>query len=86
MMLENPKNSRRVLAFLALMAASLVGLLLLPPISQDQNYHDFADQRTILGIPHFWNVVSNLPFIASEWRGRRNSVAILRSPCCFWQY
>jgi hypothetical protein len=35
--------------------ASLVGLLLLPPISQDQNYHDFADQRTILGIPHFWN-------------------------------
>src|SRR5262245_16567291 len=64
MILEDPKNRRRVLAFLALMAASLVGLLLLPPISQDQNYHDFADQRTILGIPHFWNVVSNLPFIA----------------------
>ncbi len=64
MMLESHKNSRRVLAFLALMAVSLVGLLLLPPISQDQNYHDFADQRTILGIPHFWNVVSNLPFIA----------------------
>src|SRR5262245_57499094 len=64
MMLESPENFRRVLAFLVLMAASLVGLLLLPPISQDQNYHDFADQRTILGIPHFWNVVSNLPFIA----------------------
>ena len=63
-MLESPKNSRRVLTFLVLMVASLVGLLLLPPISQDQNYHDFADQRTILGIPHFWNVVSNLPFIA----------------------
>ena len=63
-MLESPKNGRRVLAFLVLMVASLVGLLLLPPISQDQNYHDFADQRTILGIPHFWNVVSNLPFIA----------------------
>jgi len=64
MMLEKPKNGRRVLAFLALVAASLVGLLLLPPITQDQNYHDFADQQTILGIPHFWNVVSNLPFIA----------------------
>ena len=63
-MLESPKNSRRVLAFLALTAASLVGLLLLPPIHQDQNYHNFADQRTILGIPHFWNVVSNLLFIA----------------------
>lgn len=64
MMLESPKNSRRTLAFLALTAASLVGLLLLPPIHQDQNYHDFADQRTILGIPHFWNVVSNLLFVA----------------------
>ena len=55
------------------MAASLVGLLLLPPISQDQNYHDFADQRTILGIPHFWNVVSNLPFIVVGVAGIRRS-------------
>ena len=73
MMLENPRNGRRVLAFLALMVASLVGLLLLPPISQDQNYHDFADQRTILGIPHFWNVVSNLPFIVIGVAGIRRS-------------
>ena len=73
MILENPRNGRRVLAFLALMAASLVGLLLLPPISQDQNYHDFADQRTILGIPHFWNVVSNLPFIVIGVAGIRRS-------------
>src|SRR5262245_960980 len=82
MMLENPKNSRRVLAFLALMAVSLVGLLLLPPISQDQNYHHVSDQRTILGIPHFWNVVSNLPFIAVGAAGlgqfRRNpAIALL---------
>jgi hypothetical protein len=76
MMLESPENFRRVLVFLVLMATSLVGLLLLPPISQDQNYHGFADQRTILGIPHFWNVVSNLPFIAvgvaGVWQFRRN--------------
>ena len=72
-MLESPKNGRRVLAFLVLMVASLVGLLLLPPISQDQNYHDFADQRTILGIPHFWNVVSNLPFIAVGVAGIRHA-------------
>jgi hypothetical protein len=75
-MLESLRNVRRVPAFLVLMGASLVGLLLLPPISQDQNYHDFADQRTILGIPHFWNVVSNLPFIAvgaaGLWRFRCN--------------
>jgi hypothetical protein len=71
MMLENPNNGRRVITFLVLMAASLATLLLLPPISQDQNYHNFADQRTILGVPHFWNVVSNLPFIAVGAAGIR---------------
>src|SRR6476660_2569292 len=64
MLLGRVKNSHRVIAVLVLIIASLFGLLLLPPIPQDQNYHDFADQRTLLGIPHFWNVVSNLPFIA----------------------
>lgn len=82
MMLESPKNLRRVLAFLVLMAASLVSLLLLPPIHQDQNYHDFADQRVTLGIPYFWNVVSNLPFIAvgttGVWQFRRDpEIALL---------
>ena len=38
-------------------------LMLLPPIPQDPAYHAFADQRTLFGIPNFWNVVSNLPFI-----------------------
>jgi Ceramidase len=47
-----------------LISASLAGLLLLPPIPQDQSYHQFADQRAIFGIPNFWNVVSNLPFLA----------------------
>jgi len=35
----------------------------LAPIPQVSGYHDMADQRTILGIAHFWNVVSNLPFL-----------------------
>jgi hypothetical protein len=64
MMLDSSTNRHRVAAFIGLMIVSLAGLALLPTIRQDQNYHDFADQRTILGIPHFWNVVSNLPFIA----------------------
>ena len=69
-------KNRRVLVLLALMAASLVGLLLLPPIAQDQSYHEFADQRTLFGIPNFWNVVSNFPFVAigavGLWQFRRN--------------
>src|SRR5579872_2125467 len=73
MMLESPEHRRPVLVFLALMLASLAGLLLLPQINQDQTYHDFADQRTILGIPHFWNVVSNLPFIAVGVAGLRRA-------------
>jgi hypothetical protein len=36
--------------------------LLLTPFAQDHAYHAFADTRTILGIPNFWNVCSNLPF------------------------
>src|SRR5499427_5004813 len=60
-----------VLVFFGLMVISLGGLLLLPPIAQDQSYHEFADQRTIFGIPNFWNVVSNLPFLAVGAAGLR---------------
>ena len=61
---KNVESRRRVLVFLALVVTSLLALLLLPPIPQDQDYHQFADQRTLWGIPNFWNVISNLPFIA----------------------
>jgi hypothetical protein len=47
-------------------------MALVPPIRQDPAYHDFADQRTILGVRNFWNVVSNLPFLAvAIWGWRR---------------
>lgn len=32
------------------------------PLPQEISYHCFADQDHLL-IPHFWNVISNLPFI-----------------------
>ncbi len=63
MTLVAAKSRHPLVVLIALMAASLVGLLLLPPIPQDQAYHLFADQRTLFGIPNFWNVVSNIPFI-----------------------
>ncbi len=53
------------------MIFSLVALLPLPPLLQDQHYHQFADQRELFGIPNFWNVVSNLPFIAVGLAGLR---------------
>src|SRR5262245_32656645 len=60
----NGGQYRGVLILIGVTIASLCALLLLPPIPQDQSYHQFADQRTVLGIPNFWNVVSNLPMIA----------------------
>lgn len=32
------------------------------PLAQDLTYHNFADQRLLYGVAHFWNVASNLPF------------------------
>lgn len=52
---------------IALLAGSAVAVavffFLVAPIPQDPAYHEFADQRTLLGIPNFWNVSSNLPFL-----------------------
>jgi hypothetical protein len=50
---------------------ALAFLILAPPIPQDQDYHLFADQRSVLGIPNFWNVVSNLPFLLVGIMGLR---------------
>jgi hypothetical protein len=73
MMLSYAKTNRGVIVFVGLMAVSLLALPLLPPIPQDQGYHDFADQRTLLGVPNFWNVVSNIPFIVIGALGLRQS-------------
>lgn len=56
-----------VLAGIAVLA--VVAALLLPPIPQDPAYHAFVDQRTLMGVPHFWNVASNLPFVLAGLLG-----------------
>ncbi|WP_063615512.1 ceramidase domain-containing protein [Bradyrhizobium sp. Tv2a-2] len=57
-------RSRPIPVLYGLMFISLIALMPLPPLLQNQDYHQFADQRELFGIPNFWNVVSNLPFIA----------------------
>ncbi|NGX44494.1 MAG: hypothetical protein K1060chlam3_00661 [Candidatus Anoxychlamydiales bacterium] len=38
------------------------------PISQEKSYHQFADARTLFGIPYFANIVSNLlPIALGIW-------------------
>jgi len=59
---RNIENTGLLLSALGITVVALV--LFLPPIHQDLNYHSFADQRTLWGIPNFLNVASNLPFAA----------------------
>src|SRR5438105_2709142 len=47
----------------ALALAAVVTLAAVPPFPQDPAYHGFADQRTLFGVPHALNVLSNLPFV-----------------------
>src|SRR5215471_596695 len=60
---ESARRNRPLLIIVGLMAGSLAALLLLPPILQSQSYHGFADVRSVAGVPNFWNVVSNIPFM-----------------------
>jgi hypothetical protein len=40
-----------------------IALVFVGPIPQAHSYHDFSDQAERFGIPHFANVISNLPFL-----------------------
>ncbi|HXD51908.1 MAG TPA: hypothetical protein VN689_08445, partial [Burkholderiales bacterium] len=53
----------RLWILLGLSIVAIVGVLLHAPLAQPLDYHAFVDQRTIWGIPNFWNVVSNVPFL-----------------------
>ena len=56
-------TSRRITGFVGILVATAVCFWWAGPIAQDPTYHEFADVRTLHGIPNFWNVVSNLPFL-----------------------
>lgn len=47
----------------------MVAVFFLGPVPQDPSYHEFADTRSILGIPNFWNVASNFPFLLAGGLG-----------------
>lgn len=56
--------SRRNKILILVACVQVVSFLIwAPPLHQSASYHDFADRRTILDIPDFWDVISNLPFL-----------------------
>jgi hypothetical protein len=59
--------------------AAVVVAFAFPRLAQDPRYHDFADQRTVAGIPNLLNVLSNAVFAVAGFlglrRGRQRGVA-----------
>ena len=55
--------NRKLLILCIVTLAAAVTVATFHRIPQNPAYHHFADHTTILGIPNFLNVVSNLPFL-----------------------
>lgn len=76
-------RSSRTHAVALLTLAVVLAVLVLPPIPQPGGYHDFADQRAFLGIPHFLNLVSNAAFLLAGglglWRLLRDGTVFVHS-------
>jgi hypothetical protein len=69
-----PSTARRLFIG-AVGAAGITAAFWLDRIPQDPAYHAFADSNASFGIPNFWNVATNLPFlfvglIGLAWRSR----------------
>jgi len=50
---------------------AVIAVAMVDPVPQDPLYHVFADQRSMLGVPNFLNVMSNMPFLLfgiAGWR------------------
>ncbi len=61
--------NHRILFLLLSLVLTILFVILVPPVSQDLKYHNFVDQRSISGIPNFWNVVTNIPFLVIGLKG-----------------
>jgi predicted membrane channel-forming protein YqfA (hemolysin III family) len=53
----------RITFLLGLAVLPVLLLWAVPPFAQPLWYHNFADQRCLLCVPHMMNVVSNVPFV-----------------------
>lgn len=60
-MISLTKKDRVVIIMLVVLTC-LVATFFTKPFAQNQNFHFFADERTLFNVPNFFNVVSNIPF------------------------
>jgi hypothetical protein len=59
----------RVWVFAAVALGGAIAAFLLPPLRQPESYHQFADGRTLAGLPNCLNVVSNAGFLVAGLLG-----------------
>ncbi|MBU1690415.1 MAG: alkaline phytoceramidase [Gammaproteobacteria bacterium] len=65
----------RLLLIVLLTGVIAAIIAVLPPFPQPAAYHDFADQRALLGLPNFLNVASNGLFVLVSAAGLRWLIA-----------
>ncbi len=53
----------RIAIIVAIAVVIAVAAFLAPPYAQPEDYHRFADGRTMLGVPNLFDVVSNVAFL-----------------------
>jgi Ceramidase len=70
----------KVLLLLLCTFAAVIVAIILKPIPQDLAYHKFADQRIVAGIPNFFNVISNLPFLIVGAYGLKKVKSSIAAP------
>jgi hypothetical protein len=63
------RTGAKYIILFSIVAAAIAGVSVSGPIPQNPSYHVFADQRTISAIPHFWNVITNVPFVVVGMMG-----------------
>jgi len=62
-MTSDPETTPGLGLLLILTIMAITGIYLIPPMAQSLSFHSFADHRTLIGVPNFANVTSNLPFL-----------------------
>ncbi|MCF6323777.1 MAG: ceramidase [Gammaproteobacteria bacterium] len=62
-------HSNKIRIVIGLIIAVIAAVFFVEPVPQDLAYHRFSDTNTLWGIPNFWNVLSNLPFMIAGLYG-----------------
>ena len=61
----------RLKIIVAIVFFTIIVVFSMDPIAQDPSYHNFADQRGMINIPNFFDVISNLAFVIVGAMGMR---------------